>query len=139
MPAKASRKKPTMTDDHKAALAVGRNEGRAVRRYLDALEAHRPKRGRKRTAETIKKRLAAVDRESAGSDKLTQLRLVQERMDLEAEMGLMTARDDLGHLEADFVKVARNYSARRHITYGAWRAVGVSAGTLKKAGIARSA
>ena len=31
-------RKRTMTDEHKAALAAGRNEGRAVRRYLEALE-----------------------------------------------------------------------------------------------------
>ena len=39
-----------MTDEHKAALAQGRSEGRAVRDYLDALRANKPKRGRKRTA-----------------------------------------------------------------------------------------
>ena len=32
-----------MTDQHKAALAEGRNQGRAVRNYLEALEAHKPK------------------------------------------------------------------------------------------------
>ena len=50
-------RKRSMSDDHKAALAAGRNEGRAVRRYLEALEAHKPKRGRKRTPESIEKRL----------------------------------------------------------------------------------
>ncbi len=30
--------KSGMTDEHKAALAEGRNQGRAVRRYLEALE-----------------------------------------------------------------------------------------------------
>ena len=37
-----------MSAQHKEALAVGRDEGRAVRRYLEALEAHKPRRGRKR-------------------------------------------------------------------------------------------
>jgi hypothetical protein len=45
--------KRAMSKQHKAALAVGRAEGLAVRRYLDALEAHKPKRGRKRTPESI--------------------------------------------------------------------------------------
>ncbi|GIU89637.1 MAG: hypothetical protein KatS3mg010_0736 [Acidimicrobiia bacterium] len=54
-----------MSDDHKAALAEGRNQSRAVSRYLDALEANRPKRGRKRTADSVKKRLAAVEAELA--------------------------------------------------------------------------
>ncbi len=47
-----------VTAEHKAAMAVGRNESRSVRLYLEALTANRPKRGRKRTAESIAKRLA---------------------------------------------------------------------------------
>ena len=42
----ASAKKATsarsMTDEHKAALAEGRSRARAVRRYLEVLEHHRP-------------------------------------------------------------------------------------------------
>lgn len=38
-----------MSDDHKAALAEGRAQGRAVRAYLEGLEASKPRRGRKRT------------------------------------------------------------------------------------------
>ena len=50
-----------MSDTHKAALAEGREQGRAVRRYLEALEAHKPRRGRKRTPESMEKRLAAIE------------------------------------------------------------------------------
>ena len=50
-----------MTDEHKAALRRGRSEGRVVRDYLEGLRATKPKRGRKRTPESINKRLA-VDR-----------------------------------------------------------------------------
>jgi hypothetical protein len=50
-----------MSESHKAALAEGREQGRAVRRYLEALEAHKPKRGRKRTPESVQKRLAAIE------------------------------------------------------------------------------
>ncbi len=42
-------KKRSMSAEHKAALAEGRNLSRSISRYLDALEAHKPKRGRKRT------------------------------------------------------------------------------------------
>src|SRR5437588_24420 len=59
MPAKA--KKTAMTAAHKQALAEGREQSRVVRDYLDALEAHKPKRGRKRTAESVKKNLAEVN------------------------------------------------------------------------------
>ena len=49
-----------MSDDHKAALAEGRSQGRAVRVYLEALAANKPKRGRKRTPDSITKRLDAI-------------------------------------------------------------------------------
>jgi hypothetical protein len=51
------RKTNGLSEDHKAALAEGRAQGRAVRRYLEALEAHRPRRGRKRTVESMRKPL----------------------------------------------------------------------------------
>ncbi len=41
-------------------------------------------------------------------------------------------------LERDFVKVAKAYSAKKGISYGAWREFGVSPEVLKKAGISRS-
>jgi hypothetical protein len=52
-----------MNAEHKAALAKGRSQANAVRAYLEALEANRPKRGRKRTPESIERRLAAIDAE----------------------------------------------------------------------------
>ena len=45
----------TMSDDHKAALAEGRAQGRAVSRYLEALAANKPKRGRKRTGSRVER------------------------------------------------------------------------------------
>ncbi|GIU89638.1 MAG: hypothetical protein KatS3mg010_0737 [Acidimicrobiia bacterium] len=44
---------------------------------------------------------------------------------------------DVGALEKEFVKVAKGYSARKGISYGAWREFGVPAEVLKKAGITR--
>jgi hypothetical protein len=136
--ASKQRRKTPMSDTHKAALAVGRTEGRSVRRYLDALDANRPKRGRKRTPESIQKRLRAIEGEMASTDRLNELKLIQERLNLEQELGTLSAKQDLAGLEGEFVKVARSYSERQGISYGAWRAVGVSAAVLKKAGIGRS-
>ena len=56
-----------MSDEHKAALAEGRNQGRSVRRYLEALDAHRPKRGRKRTPESVQKRLVRIEADLAAA------------------------------------------------------------------------
>jgi hypothetical protein len=127
-----------MSDEHKAALAEGRNQSRAVSRYLDALEANRPKRGRKRTADSVKKRLAAVEAELRTAGGLQRLSLLQERRDLEVELaGMSAGGPDIGALEKEFVKVAKGYSERKGISYGAWREFGVPAEVLKKAGITR--
>jgi hypothetical protein len=128
-----------MSDDHKAALAQGRSEGRAVRDYLDALRANKPKRGRKRTPDSIKKRLESIDDQLEAADPLGELRLIQERRDLVVELEAMGDEVDLGTIEDAFVKVAASYSARQGISYAAWREVGVPAAVLKRADISRSA
>ena len=131
-------KKTPMSDSHKEALAEGRNHARIVGRYLEALEANRPKRGRRRTAESVKKRLNAVGEELKEAGGLTRLNLLQERRDLEVELATMQAgTPDLSGLEKDFVKVAKAYSANKKISYGAWREFGVPPEALKKAGITR--
>lgn len=127
-----------MSAEHKAALAQGRSEGKAVRDYLDALRANKPKRGRKRTPESIKKRLDAIDAQLPEADALNELRLVQEKRDLAAELESMGNAVDLNAVEAAFVKVAKSYSERQKISYASWRDVGVEASVLRKAGISRS-
>jgi len=128
-----------MSDSHKAALAQGRAEGRAVRDYLDALRANKPRRGRKRTPDSVKRRLKAIDTELAAADALGELRLVQERRDLQTELETMDNGVDIGALEQAFVDVAGSYSGRQGISYASWREVGVPASVLKRAGISRSA
>jgi hypothetical protein len=130
-----------MTDEHKAALAEGRAQGRSVKQYLEALEANKPKRGRKRTPESIQKRLDVIDAEIADADGLKRLTLVQERIDLQEELAKLSSDDtvDLSALEAEFVRVAKGYGERKGISYAAWREVGVTAPVLKQAGISRGA
>ena len=126
-----------MTDAHKAALAAGRAEGRAVREYLEALRANKPKRGRKRTPDSINRRLAIIADELESSDALSEVKLVQEQMDLEYELAAMSETVDIAKFEKSFVKVARGYSERQGISYAAWRKVGVPAAVLKSAGLGR--
>ena len=135
---KSKRTKSPMSAQHKEALAVGRDQGRAVRRYLEALDMHRPKRGRKRTPESIQKRLADIDRKLDAVDRLTRLQLVQERMDLEQELEAKSATVDLTALEEAFVGAAADYGRRKGISYAAWRDSGVDAAVLKRAGIRRA-
>lgn len=132
-------KKTAMTDAHKAALAEGRNHARLVNQYLEALEAHKPKRGRKRTTESVKKRLTVVEQELKTATALSRLQLLQERRDLEVELaGMQGGGADISGLEKEFVKVAKSYSEKKGISYGAWREFGVTPEVLKKAGITRS-
>jgi hypothetical protein len=133
----APRGKSKMTAEHKAALAEGRAQSKAVRDYLDALEQNRPKRGRKRTAESVKKRLAAVEEALPEAGGIRRLELIQERIDLTAELGGMDAKVDLSGLEKAFVKAAKGYARRKGITYAAWRQSGVAGDVLKRAGITR--
>jgi uncharacterized protein YicC (UPF0701 family) len=139
MPPRTKKTKSPMSQEHKQALALGREQGRAVRRYLEALEAHRPKRGRKRTPDSIKKRLADIESRLETADPLTRLQLVQERMNLETELASKSEAVDLTTLEADFVAAAREYGERKGITYAAWREAGVDASVLKRADIRRGA
>jgi len=127
-----------MSDEHKQALAQGRMESKVVRDYLEALRSAKPKRGRKRSPESIQKRLAKIETELASADPLTELLLLQERRDLQDEAESLGSGDDLASAEEAFVKVAKAYSERRHISYATWREVGVEAAVLKRAGVPRS-
>jgi uncharacterized protein YicC (UPF0701 family) len=126
-----------MSDSHKAALAEGREQGRAVRRYLEALEAHKPKRGRKRTPESVQKRLAVIEERLADADALSRLHLLQERMNLTNELASADNSVDLQAIEDEFVVAAAPYGARKGITYAAWRSMGVDPAVLRRANIKR--
>ena len=135
----AQRGPKNLSPEHKAAMAAGRTEGRAVKKYLEALEQHRPKRGRRRTPDSINTRLEKIDREFVDADPMTRLALVQERIDLNAELDAMEDPVDLEAIEADFVAAAKGYGERKGISYAAWREVGVPAAVLRRAGISRAA
>jgi hypothetical protein len=130
----------TMTDEHKAAMRAGRDQGRAVKAYLDALEQHRPRRGRQRTPDSIRRRLGVIEQALPEASSLKRLQLTQERRDLQDELAAKSAPDvDLSALEADFVKAASAYGASKGIEYATWRELGVPADVLKRAGITRGA
>jgi hypothetical protein len=127
-----------MSDDHKAALAKGRAQGKAVRDYLAALEQER-KPGRRLDRETIEARIpevqAAIDEEP---DPAKRVELIQKRLDLEERLVDMQDEPDLAALEQGFVDAAAEYSERKGISYSAWREAGVPAAALKAAGVKRT-
>ena len=122
-----------MTNAEKAEVS-------AIREYLKALEQNAPRRGRKRTPDGIRRQLASVTAEMEGATVTRQLDMVQQRIDLETELEALEQAGsiDLSALEANFVDHAAAYGGRRGISYAAWREVGISAATLKAAGIRRS-
>lgn len=123
-----------MTETEKSEVA-------AIRDYLKALEQNAPQRGRKRTTESVGRQLATLEGELAGASITKRLSLIQQRIDLEADLEALSqaASVDLTALEAGFATYAAAYGGRRGISYAAWREIGVSSATLKSAGIRRSA
>lgn len=136
MTAKAKTSRQTsMSNAHKKALANGRNEGRIIREYLEIVEATKPKRGRRRTQESITKRLSVITSELKTADPVTKVRLIQERLNLRNELASMKTKTEIAAAEARFIKVAKSFSQRNDITYDAWREFGVTPAVLKRAGI----
>lgn len=125
-----------MTDDHKAALARGRTEAAAIKRYLQALEARRP--GRPVTLAGLQEKLDLLIRKIAEEeDALKKVDLVQMRLDTEQRIAGFE-EVDFETLESGFVRYAHGYSERKGISYSAWREIGVPAPVLKQAGIPRT-
>ena len=126
-----------MTEEHKAANARARAENKAVSAYLEALESNRPRPGRRRTAESMQKRVEAIGEALETATPIRRVQLVQERIDLERALSAPSETVDISAIEDGFVDVAVSYSGRKGITYSAWREVGVPAAVLKRAGISR--
>lgn len=127
-----------MTDEHKAALAKGREQGRAVREYLAALEQER-KPGRPIDRNAIEAKLPEIQgRIDEEPDPAKRVELIQKRLDLEERLVELGDAPDMEALEQGFVDAAGEYSERKGITYPAWREAGVPAAVLKRAGIKRT-
>lgn len=128
-------KRSGMTDAHKAALAVGRAQGLAVRKYLEALERGRPRRGRRPSEQSLRQQLEEVEAGLREADPLKRLHLIQQRKSLQTRLVSNGAADDISELEAGFVAAAGQYAARKGIDYATWREAGVPAEVLARAGV----
>lgn len=129
----------SMSDEHKAALAKGREQGNHVRRYLENLETSRPRRGRKRDMDKAQQRLEQVIEELPQSRGLRRVALAQERLDLEHELAAAersASADDSAVLVDEFVRVVADYSVSKGLTFEAWRECGVPASVLRAGGMA---
>jgi len=126
-----------MTSEHKAALAAGRAQGLAVRRYLEALERTRPRRGRRPSAESLNKQLSDIQSKLKESDPLQRLHLIQKRKAIEERISAGSSTEDISSLEVGFISAAAEYGHRKGIDYATWREAGVPAEVLRKAGVHR--
>jgi len=126
-----------MSQEHKDALAQGRNEARAIKAYLKAVDGR--KRGRLVSRETLEKRLARMtDKINGEEDPLKKLELIQSRLDIQEALTDVEDAVNLDELEAGFIQYAKSYSERKGVSYTAWREYGVSAATLRSAGVAET-
>lgn len=126
-----------MSQEHKDALAQGRKEARAIKAYLKSLDSRRP--GRPVTKESLEARLSSVtDKIEASDDPLKSVELIQNRLDIEEALARLGDAGNQEALAAGFIDNAVSYSARKGISYTAWREAGVPAAILKKAGIAET-
>jgi hypothetical protein len=133
-----ARKLAPMTRAHKQALARGRDESRAVGRYLEALEAGKPRPGRRRTLQSVQTQLKSVETRAKAARGIDRLLALQQRAELRAALAQRDDKIDLAAAERAFVKAARGYGERKGTAYATWREAGVSPSVLAKARIART-
>jgi hypothetical protein len=127
-----------MSAEHKAAIAQGRRESRAIKAYLEAISVPK-RRGRPVTPESLEARIADLDQRIRNeSDPLARVDLYQARLDTQETLDQLAETVDIDALEAGFVEYAASYSTRKGITWPAWREAGVSAAVLRAAGVKRT-
>jgi hypothetical protein len=124
-----------ISDVHKSALVNGRAEGKIIREYLELVEDLKPRRGRRRTKDSISKRLNQIEAEIVGAEPVRRLYLIQERMNLRNEFSRFRTREDHLALEKAFISVARSFSERNHVTFEAWKEFGIDIVVLDNAQI----
>lgn len=130
--------KTKMSDEHKAALAKGRAQGRAVRDYLEAVEEG-SKPGRRLSEDELRAKVDSLQQQIEDEENAAKrVELIQRRLDYEERLSKFEDAPDLEALEAAFIDAAKEYSERKGISYTAWREAGVPASVLKQAGVPRT-
>lgn len=126
-----------MSQEHKDALAEGRVQGAAVRRYLESLEVA-ARRGRRPDVDRLRRRLTEIDETLDSLDPIGRLQALQERIDITKALTDLPNGEDAAEALDGFIKHARPYARRKGISYQAFRQVGVPAAVLNQAGIHRA-
>lgn len=114
---------------------AGRRLSTPVRRYLDLIESS----DRPGTPATLAARVAALDAKIAAASSLARLELIQQRLEVQARAEAAARfAETAAEVEAEFVAVVAEFSARRRISWEAWRQAGVPAAVLRRGGLTRS-
>jgi hypothetical protein len=110
-----------------------RAETNAVAAYLTALRAPRvPARSRA----NLEQRRAQVEQWIAEeSSPIREVELIQQRLDIDAQLSQIDQAARLPELEEAFVNVAGSWAKRAGIRAAALREVGVPASVVKRAGL----
>lgn len=132
-----SEKKRALTGEHKQAMALGRKQSKVINQYLTVIQAEKPKRGRKRTVESIQRQLDEIDAKLKDASPVVRLNLMSQQRVLQADLQRLEEKQEIDGLEEQFVEVAKDFGERKGIEYKTWREFGVPSEVLEKAGIGR--
>lgn len=130
----------SLSEERLAKLAKGREQQLIVNAYLTELRDSPPRRGRPRTADTaLRERDAIEKRVASGRLPLTGELVARQRVkDLEREAARLAARQGrMERLEAEFMAVCAEYSAKRGLTRDAWAEMGVPVRVLRQCGLSK--
>jgi hypothetical protein len=113
-----------------------RAETNAVAVYLTALKGPRPSGSSKAKREGLMRRRAQVEQWiSEERSPIREVELIQQRLDIDAQLGQLDQAARLPELEEAFVKVAASWAKRSGVSAAALREVGVPASVLRRAGL----
>jgi hypothetical protein len=119
-----------------AERGVRRAETKAVAAYLTALKGPRPSGSSKAKREGLMRRRAQVEHWiSEERSPIREVELIQQRLDIDAQLARIDQAARLPELEEAFVNVAASWAKRSGITAAALREAGVPASVLKRAGL----
>jgi hypothetical protein len=110
-----------------------RAETNAVAAYLTALRA--PKVSARSRPNLEKRRVQIEQWIAEESSPIREVELIQQRLDIDAQLARIDQAAPLPELEEAFVKVAASWAQRSGIRAAALREVGVPASVLKRAGL----
>jgi hypothetical protein len=119
-----------------AQRGVRRAETNAVAAYLTALKGPRPSGSSKAKHEGLMRRRAQLEQWiSEESSPIREVELIQQRLDIDAQLAQLDQAARLPELEEAFVNVAASWAKRSGISAAALREVGVPASVLGRAGL----